>query len=43
MYEKSNIIMTKKLCDYEEWNVDSINHREQELINIILKRWALIK
>ncbi len=43
MYSKSKIEMTKKLCDYQKWDVESIIHRKQELIDTILKRWALVK
>lgn len=41
MYQKSTINMTLKLCDYPKWDVTAINKREQELISVILKRWAL--
>lgn len=41
MYKKSNIDMTTKLCQYDKWDAASINQREQELISVILKRWAL--
>ena len=41
MYKKSNINMTNRLCQYDKWDAASINHREQELISAILKRWAL--
>lgn len=43
MYAKSEINMTKRLCDYSDWDAAAINQREEELKAVILKRWALPK
>ena len=41
MYKKSKIDLTLDLCKYDKWNANAMNAREQELIEVILKRWAL--
>lgn len=43
MYEKSQIEITKDLCQYDEWNSSAIQDRESKLNDIIIRRWALIK
>ena len=43
MYEKSQITITKELCNYSEWNSAAIQDRESKLNEIIIKRWALVK
>lgn len=41
MYKKSEIKITKELCDYDSWDAAAIQDREDKLNDIILKIWAL--
>jgi len=40
-YAKSSIKITKSLCDYDEWNADTIASRAEYLSDIIMKIWTL--
>lgn len=42
MYEKSELKITRDLCEYDKWDEAAIQDREQKLNNIIVKRWALL-
>lgn len=39
MYEKSEIKLTRELVKYENWGVEEIEKRQQELTNAALKIW----
>lgn len=41
IYDKSTITLTKSLCEYSAWNVDSIDDRETSLFEKIKTIWAI--
>lgn len=40
-YSKSSFELTKELTKYDEWTIDSINHRQEILAEIAIKTWPL--
>ena len=40
-YEKSSIVMTKKLAEYQKWSIATIQERTNELAGIAAKIWIL--
>lgn len=39
--EKTDFIMTEKICDFEDWGINQINKRTEELADIALKIWDI--
>jgi hypothetical protein len=38
-YSKSEIVMTQRIADYEEWTPNEINKRNEELVDQIVRIW----
>ncbi|MBR7006545.1 MAG: HNH endonuclease [Candidatus Methanomethylophilaceae archaeon] len=41
-YIKSSIEETRQIAEYEKWGVEEIEHRQQALLEKVLKRWPII-
>ena len=41
-YENSEILLTKELCDFENWNLETIDQRQKTLAEIVPTVWPII-
>ncbi|EAC4982943.1 DUF1524 domain-containing protein, partial [Listeria monocytogenes] len=40
-YEYSEVQLTRKLLDYDEWNIDVIKERQVELAELAVNIWKV--
>ena len=41
IYDKSEILITRKLLDYDIWNENTIQKRQEQLAELALKAWSI--
>jgi len=41
MYKKSKITISNDIINYDQWDIETIEHRQEELAKIAVKRWEI--